>query len=73
MYMVTSFDFGGSSTVNIHILTDNLQDAEDVYADVVEKANQTNILVELSTVPTNTRLTDVTLFWGKNAVKSNNC
>ena len=85
MYLVTSFDFGGNSNVNVHVLTDDLTSADTVYASVLEvcdaqNAKQNNLagkmLVEMRQIPLDTHLVGsnaLTLFWGNNAaLKSNN-
>ena len=81
MYLVTSFDFGGNSTVNVHVVTDDLALAETVYASVcnAEKARDNGkMLVELTRVPPNAPMLGsdaLTLFWGENKavrVKCNN-
>ena len=81
MYLVTSFDFGGNSTVNVHVATDDLALAETVYASVcnAEKARDDGkMLVELTHVPPNAPMLGsdaLTLFWGENKtvrVKCNN-
>ena len=82
MYLVTSFDFGGNSTVNVHVATDDLALAETVYASVLEVCNEARddgkMLVELTHVPPNAPMLGsdaLTLFWGDNKaarVKCNN-
>ena len=84
MYLVTSFDFGGNSTVNVHVATDDLALAETVYASVLEVCNAEKarddgkMLVELTHVPPNAPMLGsdaLTLFWGENKavrVKCNN-
>ena len=80
-YVVTSFDFGGSSNVKIHVATDSLPLAQDVYAAVCGQAGPAasdgvKVLVELTQVPKDISLlgTDaLTLFWGSGAgMKMNN-
>jgi hypothetical protein len=88
-YVVTSFDFGGSSTVKIHVVTDDLAVAEAVYARASGLADAANrvchdpsackVLVELTDVSSvvarlgNDAIgSDVTLFWGQHALRSNN-
>ncbi len=81
MYLVTSFDLGGSSNVNVHVATEDLATAESVYASVLQVCNAENansvcrMLVELTQVPTDVSLLGcdaVTLFWGKNSIRNNN-
>ncbi len=81
MYLVTSFDFGGNSNVNVHVLTDDLTSAETVYASVLEvcdaqnaKQDNRKMLAELREIPINTPMIGsdaLTLFWGE-ALNSNN-
>jgi hypothetical protein len=35
MHVATSYDFGGSSEVKLHVVTDDLDLAQDVYASVL--------------------------------------
>jgi hypothetical protein len=84
MYLVTSFDFGGNSNVNVHVLTDDLTSADTVYASVLEvcdaqNAKQNNLagkmLVELREIPLNTPMIGsdaLTLFWGNDAALNSN-
>jgi hypothetical protein len=85
VYLVTSFDFGGDSNVNIHVITDDLATGETVYASVLKECNAENAkllehspfkrLVELTHVPLNAPLLGsdaLTLFWGQNAVTKKN-
>lgn len=58
MYLVISFDFGESSTVSIHALTANLDEADAVYEKVAEYSAQQNpeddcfkLMVELIKIP----------------------
>ena len=64
VYVVTSFDFGGSSDVKIHVVTDNHAMAQEVYAEVLDVCNTTNaarccdaarMLTELTDVPMDTK------------------
>ena len=81
VYLVTSFDFGGSSYVKVHVVTDDLPTAETVYASVMEVCNTENaradedspckMLVELTHVPLNAPLLGsnaLTLYWGDDKV-----
>ena len=75
-YIVTSFDFGGRSDVKLHVATDRLDLAEEVYASVLTDCNEYNathdtqagmMLVELTHIPKDTQLLGpdaLTLFWG---------
>jgi hypothetical protein len=84
VYTVTSFEFGGCSDVRVHIVTDNMPMAEEVYNLVMQEANEyndkygnnaTRLLVELSKLPWNTKLLGpeaATLFWGKHSILNNN-
>lgn len=79
MYLVSSFDFGGSSHVRIHIVTSDFDRAKLVYDNVLHSANiinenaepGTKYLVELTEVKDD-ETEPVTLYWGKNAVFNNN-
>ena len=83
-YLVTSFDFGGESNVNVHAITDDMATAESVYSSVLQACDAENakyqnsackMLAELTRVPTNVSLLGpnaVTLFWGQNSIKNNN-
>ena len=86
-YIVTSFDFGGSSTVMIHIVTDDLSQAREVFARVRDRAEAEHerrvsrggdgtfkTLVELTDVSGVCAGEPVTLFWGRSgtALDSNN-
>jgi hypothetical protein len=76
MHVVTSFDFGGTSNVKLHVVTDDLGLAQEVYASVLELCNQNNMsntdtatkmMVELTHVTKDTKLLGaeaLTLFWG---------
>jgi hypothetical protein len=76
VYVVTSFDFGGSSDVKIHAVTDSYETAQEVYSEVLAVCNLTNaarcsnatmMMAELTDVPMNTKLVGrdaKTLFWG---------
>ena len=75
VYVVTSFDFGGSSDVKIHAVTDSYDMAQAVYSEVLAVCNLTNaarccdaarMLAELTDVPMDTKLVGSdakTLFW----------
>jgi len=75
-YVVSSFDFGGSSDVQLHIVTDDRDRAEAVYVavlaecDASEKRDGVQRLVELTPVVKDTRL-DRTLYWGPAALNNN--
>jgi hypothetical protein len=76
-YVVSSFDFGGSSAVQLHVVTDDRDRAEAVYSavlaecDASEKRDGVQRLVELTPVAMDTRL-DRTLYWGPAALNNNN-
>ena len=85
MHVVTSYDFGGSSEVRLHVVTNNLDLAQEVYASVLAVCEQENnagggccctkMLVELTHVPKDTRLLGAdarTLFWGTTATGAQN-
>ena len=84
MYVVTSFDFGGRSDVKLHVATENLDLAHEVYTDVladcevintVRDTDATKLLVELTRIEKDTAYTGPdapTLFWGAAAVANNN-
>jgi hypothetical protein len=75
VYVVTSFDFGGSSEVKIHTVTDRYDLAQEVYSEVLAVCNLTNagrccnatmMMTELTEVPMDTKLMGrdaKTLFW----------
>ena len=42
MHVVTSFDFGGTSNVKLHAVTDDPDLAQDVYASVLAVCDQHN-------------------------------
>ena len=82
MYVVTSFDFGGSSNVKLHIATADANLAQEVYASVLDACNLKNaaytggarMLVELTQIPADTKLLGAdarTLFWGGDAQNNN--
>lgn len=81
-YIVTSFDLGGNSRVVIHVVTEDLPLAEEMYARVEAQAAIDNdaqicsptarVMVELSCIPKDVGLQQgATLFWGKHAVRRN--
>ena len=83
MHVVTSFDFGGTSNVKLHAVTDDPDLAQEVYAAVLTTCNQNNsnaqvatmMMVELTHVPKDTRLLGadaLTLFWGGGDSTQNN-
>jgi hypothetical protein len=83
MNVVTSFDFGGTSNVKLHAVTDDLDLAQEVYASVLRVCDQHNnnshpatmMMVELTHVPKDTRLMGadaLTLFWGGGDGNQNN-
>ncbi len=85
MYVVTSFDFGGTSNVKLHAVTDDEDLAQDVYASVLAACDESNrntnhhpatmMMVELTRVPKNARLLGadaLTLFWGGSDSTQNN-
>ena len=84
MYVVTSFDFGGTSNVKLHAVTADEALAQEVYASVLNSCNLINstanhgaarALVELTQIPADTKLLGAdarTLFWGGDA-QNNNC
>jgi hypothetical protein len=83
-YIVTSYDFGGTGTVKVHIVTDDLGMAETVYGSVLEECNVENakvnntackMLVELTHVPKNKPHLggdSLTLYWGSSTATCNN-
>jgi len=82
MYVVTSFDFGGSSNVKLHVATADANLAQEVYASVLDACNLKNaaytggarMLVELTQIPADTKLLGadaITLFWGGDAQNNN--
>ena len=86
-YVVTSYDFGGSSAVRLHVVTDQLDLARRVYASVLDACEPApkcadacgapRWLVELTRVAQDTPLLGddaPTLFWGGDgaAVCNNN-
>lgn len=85
VYVVSSYDFGGSGDVKVHIITESPQKAQEVYTKVLAEADKINeknkqvlgarYLVELTEVPVEKELIDseaIKLFWGKHAVANNN-
>ena len=83
MHVVTSFDFGGTSNVKLHAVTDDPDLAQEVYASVLAVCDQNNsntdpatmMMVELTHVPKDTRLLGadaLTLFWGGGSTQNNN-
>ena len=78
IYVVTSFDFGGSSNVKIHAATADAALAQSVYASVAAGAvddGAHKMLVELTPVPEDTPLLGadaLTLFWGSTPGAQNN-
>ena len=76
-YVVTSHDFGGSSAVRVHVVTDQLNLARRVYASVLDAcdppprcADTPRQLVELTRVARDTPLLGdgaPILFWGGDA------
>ena len=80
MYVVTSFDFGGTSDVKLHAVTADEALAQEVYASVLNSCNLINssgaarTLVELTQIPADTKLLGAdarTLFWGGDAQNNN--
>ena len=81
MFIVTSFSFGGESTVQIHIVTEDADLARSVYDAVSKEREKENKiygeksaareLVELTELAKDTRH-DATLFWGEHAIVNNN-
>ena len=83
MYVVTSYDFGGTSDVKLHVVTDRLELAQEVYAKVktvCESHNAghlddgTKMLVELTHVDQDTPLLGAdarVLFWGSGGQNNN--
>jgi hypothetical protein len=77
VYVVTSFDFGGSSEVKIHTVTDRYDIAQEVHSEVLAVCNLTNagrccnatmMMTELTEVPMDTKLMGrdaKTLFWSR--------
>ena len=83
MYIVTSFDFGGSSAVKLHVVTADLTLAQEVYASVLAVcalhnatcSDAARLLVELTHIPQDTKLLGAdarTLFWGDLIAQNNN-
>jgi hypothetical protein len=83
MYVVTSFDYGGSSAVKLHVVTADLALAQEVYAAVLAVCDEHNatcdaaarLLVELTHVPQDAKLLGAdarTLFWGDRCAQNNN-
>jgi hypothetical protein len=85
VYIVSSYDFGGSSYVNLHIVTNNLKKAQEVYNKVVSDVNNINqsygessgakYLVELTEVAEEKEFVgseSIKLHWGRDAVVNNN-
>jgi len=84
MYVVTSFDFGGTSNVKLHVATADAKLAQEVYTSVLDACNLHNaayasaggaarMLVELTQIPEDTKLLGAdarTLFWSD--VQNNN-
>ena len=83
-YVVTSYDFGGSSAIRLHVVTDQLPLAQRVYAAVIDACapppkrdddGAPRRLVELTRVVQDAPLLGddaPTLFWGGAAVCNNN-
>ena len=83
VHIVTSFDFGGSSAVKLHVVTLDLTLAQEVYASVLAVCALHNatcsagarLLVELTHIPQDTKLLGAdarTLFWGDKSAQNNN-
>ena len=83
MHVVTSYDFGGSSEIKMHVVTDDLDLAQDVYASVLAVCDQHNtgrtgaikMMVELTHLPKDTKLLGADarlLFWGSKTAQNNN-
>ena len=84
IYVVTSFDFGGSSNVKLHVATADANLAQEVYASVLDACNLKNaaytgggarMLVELTQIQEDTKLLGDdahTLFWGSGDAQNNN-
>ena len=85
VHVVTSFDFGNTSNVKLHAVTEDPDLAQEVYASVLAVCDENNskahpatmMMVELTHVPKDTRLLGsdaLTLFWGGSgsAQKKNN-
>jgi len=84
IYVVTSFDFGGSSNVKLHVATADASLAQEVYESVLEACNLKNkaytdgaarALVELTQIQEDTKLLGDdahTLFWGGGGDAQNN-
>ena len=71
LYVVVSFDFGGSSDVKVHAATADLALARTTY----EAVCADRALVELVHVPRDTALLGrdaLTLFWGRGTEHNNN-
>ena len=84
IYVVTSFDFGGSSNVKLHVATADASLAQEVYESVLDACNLKNaayastggarMLVELTQIQEDTKLLGDdahTLFWGGGAQNNN--
>jgi hypothetical protein len=85
VYIVSSYDFGSSSDVNLHIVTNVLQKAQEVYNKLVTDVNKINqnygensgakYLVELTEVAEEKEFVgseSIKLHWGSDAVINNN-
>ncbi len=76
VYVVVSFDFGGSSDVKVHVATTRLELAQGVYDSVCPPDSEgPKRLVELVHVPADTPLLGrdaLTLFWGSGVHHNNN-
>lgn len=85
VFIVSSYDFGGSSNVNLHIITNDLQKAREVYNKVLkdlDKINQSyeegsgaRYLVEITELAEEKEFVgseSITLYWGQHAITNNN-
>jgi hypothetical protein len=83
VHVVTSFDFGNTSNVKLHAVTEDADLAQEVYASVLAVCDENNskahpatmMMVELTHAPKDTRLLGsdaLTLFWGGGGSAQNN-
>ena len=77
IYVVSSFDFGGTNNVKIHAASADYNLAQAVYQSVransdlhYDATNSTRLLVELTPIPPGANA--ITLFWGSTVGAMNN-
>lgn len=82
VYIVSSFDVGDTSNVKVHVVTSNLELAQETYVFMCVETDESNLIqgdewktiVELTELPLDTMLLEsdaALLFWGNHSVARN--